>query len=475
MDTLFMVKEYLALSDYFSAAGRLDSSYYYLDIGEHIAVRAELASERIDAEEIRASKLIQEGHFREAIAHARKALKMSERENQSLKKTELYKILQTAFDSIGDSQQAYHYFRKYAALKDSVYTSRTYFTAQELTDYQKLKATEEAFTVKVATLNQSKQKTVLLSSVAIIAALMLLFFTWRYFKKKEGHTMRFLISKLNKLGKPGQASERLEELLPAGISEMKELSGELQRLQDMINEEGGAAKATAHQEDIDTMVKEKIEYLEGLQFSISHDLKRYVLNLQNQLSQLVSRNQPLSPSEVAPVQKITEEMILFMEQLKEIHRIDELSIQASYINLQDLVKDVLQQLSPEQNYPGVQIDLRGELPTVETDPLLARQVITNLLENALKYSQNSAQPRVEIGLTNKGRETALYVRDNGEGIPDDDQSRIFEPFYRSSHTKVEGTGLGLAISRIAAQKLGGGLRVESRLGQGSTFIFALSA
>jgi signal transduction histidine kinase len=417
------------------------------------------------------------GKFHTALEKANAALDFATEAGLDIYKPKIYESLHSIHDSLGNTALAYQYFQTYAQLKDSMFNSKVYFSAQELADQEALQDAKAVYSEKMAALNQSKQRVILLSVGTVLAALLLLIGVWRYYKNKEGATLRFLLSRLTAIGKApskqGNTSAPQPSLL--GTGRMEELMTELQRLQVAVHNLGNTTPSPKEEAQLSQIVKEKMEYLEGLQFSISHDLKRYVLNLQNQLSGLVSRNQPLSPSEVAPVQKITEEMIQFMEQLKEIHRIDELSIQTTFINLQDLVKDILQQLSPEQNYPEVQIDFSSALPTVETDPLLARQVITNLLENALKYSQHSTQPKVEIGLIDKAPQTVLYIRDNGAGIPEEDQSRIFEPFFRSNHTKTEGTGLGLAISRIAAQKLGGELRLESKLGKGSTFYFAISA
>ncbi|MCI4648424.1 ATP-binding protein [Phaeodactylibacter sp.] len=475
VDTVQIVGIWTNLAEYHSQLGQLDSSYHYIQKAEATATKAKLYKQYLGCKVQRVINLIAEGEFETALQQADSALVLANRENYGLAKAELYQNLQTVHDSLGNLEQAYHYFKAYASLKDSIYNSRTYYTAQEIANQKQIAATEQQFSTRMAAIAESKRRTSLLTAGVIIVVLFLLVYTWWYFKNRESKTLRYLLSRLSAIGPTKTAKPALiaEELLPMDVSEMEELLTELQRIQVFAEHLDGAKANTSAQEDINQVVQQKIDYLEGLQFSISHDLKRYVLNLQNQLSQLISKNQPLAPLEVAPIQQTTEEMIVFMEQLKEIHRIDELAIQNAFIDLQDLIQDVLRQLSPEQNYPGVQVDIRGQLPTVKTDPLLARQVITNLLENALKYSQSSTHPKVEIGLSDGNPEPALYVKDNGEGIPEEEQTRIFEPFYRSKATKAKGTGLGLAISRMAAQKLGGEISVKSKLGEGSIFYFAL--
>ncbi|MCI4648423.1 ATP-binding protein [Phaeodactylibacter sp.] len=474
-DTNCILQSFATLGNLYNQIDQIDSSNYYLTLAKDIALRAQDVHFYTYSEAIAVSNLVKEKRFEEALVLADSILRLSNRENHAIARIELYSNLQAIHDSLGNTRQAYQYFRAYADLKDSILSSKTYLTAQEISTQQKITKSEEQFALRLATLSASNRRVKLISTGVIGVILLLLYLTWQYYKKREGANLRYLLSRLKSIGRPNEAPLPANELKSMGMLETIALSEELQRLQSLVGHMDDKASSPESKASINKLVQEKIEYLEGLQFSISHDLKRYVLNLQHQLSELVSKNQPLSPNEVAPVQQTTGEMIAFMEQLKEIHRIDELSVHTTFLNLKDLVADILEQLSPERNYPAAQIEIHSDLPPVQTDPLLARQVITNLLENALKYSQHQSLPKVEIGFLSDATKPALYIRDNGAGIPENEQSKIFEPFYRSNLTQAPGSGLGLAISRIAAQKLGGELRVESKIGEGSTFYFALSA
>jgi signal transduction histidine kinase len=111
---------------------------------------------------------------------------------------------------------------------------------------------------------------------------------------------------------------------------------------------------------------------------------------------------------------------------------------------------------------------------VHADPEKVRQVLLNLLANAVKFTEPGG--RVWLGAEALGRAVAMRVHDTGVGIPPDRRSAIFEPFvqvHRSLSTPVEGTGLGLAISRDLARGMGGDLTVESTPGAGSTFTLTL--
>ena len=102
------------------------------------------------------------------------------------------------------------------------------------------------------------------------------------------------------------------------------------------------------------------------------------------------------------------------------------------------------------------------------------QILTNLLDNAVKYTEPGG--RIEVGLKGKGASLEVWVADSGIGIPPADRDRIFERFYRVDKARsraLGGTGLGLSIVKHLVQSQGGEIRVESELGKGTTFRFSL--
>jgi PAS domain S-box-containing protein len=126
--------------------------------------------------------------------------------------------------------------------------------------------------------------------------------------------------------------------------------------------------------------------------------------------------------------------------------------------------------------PGIEIKLAApkDLPRVAADPDKVSQVLSNLLENAVKYSPDGGE--VELRLEPVGRSMRFSVRDEGIGIPRNEQERIFEKFYRLDPDLtrgVGGTGLGLYICREVIRRMGGRIWVQSRDGNGSTFLFEL--
>ena len=104
------------------------------------------------------------------------------------------------------------------------------------------------------------------------------------------------------------------------------------------------------------------------------------------------------------------------------------------------------------------------------------QIFSNLLDNAIKYTP--AGGRIAVGAHAAGRSVDVYVRDTGIGIPAEDLPRLFERFYRVDKARsreLGGTGLGLSIVKHLVAALHGNTRVESVVGQGTTFFFTLPA
>jgi signal transduction histidine kinase len=138
---------------------------------------------------------------------------------------------------------------------------------------------------------------------------------------------------------------------------------------------------------------------------------------------------------------------------------------------------VLDDLAAPIAASGARIDARG-LPTIDADPVQMRQLLQNLVSNALKYRhpQRVPQVRVEAAAVDApgGPRIALRVVDNGIGFDDAHRERIFAPFQRlHARTEYEGTGIGLAIVRRIAERHGGTVEARGRPGEGATFTVVL--
>ena len=123
-----------------------------------------------------------------------------------------------------------------------------------------------------------------------------------------------------------------------------------------------------------------------------------------------------------------------------------------------------------------ELHAEDDVGTARSDVRLFKQIAVNLLSNAVKYNRDGG--KVELAVRRAGKWLQIAVRDTGEGIPADEAERIFSAFYQVDGTASRahgGMGLGLAICQRFLDLLGGGIRVQSKLGVGSTFTFHVPA
>jgi signal transduction histidine kinase len=147
------------------------------------------------------------------------------------------------------------------------------------------------------------------------------------------------------------------------------------------------------------------------------------------------------------------------------------------VDVNDVVTDTLGRMSQVFKDRNIIVDARlpETLPAVSADPDRLVQVLMNLLSNAVKFCA-PGRGRIDVAVSQRGRNVRVDVRDNGAGIPVANQALIFEKFRQAGDTmtsKPPGTGLGLHISRQIIDHFGGRLWVESRPGEGACFSFTL--
>jgi signal transduction histidine kinase len=119
--------------------------------------------------------------------------------------------------------------------------------------------------------------------------------------------------------------------------------------------------------------------------------------------------------------------------------------------------------------------MRPSLPSVRTDRQKVKQIVLNLLSNALKFTP-AGSVTISAAFDARSRAIAIAVRDTGTGIPFESQAKIFEDFRQLDNSPTRGyggTGLGLSICRRLAQMLGGSIELASQVGEGSTFTLRL--
>lgn len=146
-------------------------------------------------------------------------------------------------------------------------------------------------------------------------------------------------------------------------------------------------------------------------------------------------------------------------------------IQAMDVN--GIVEDMVRLIEKDAQHRNITIvrNFAGNLPDLSTDAPQLRQVILNLLQNAVQAFTAPGEVHVETAQTTSGS-LLIYIRDTGSGISPENLERIFDPFF-TTKPPGQGTGLGLSICQKIISRLGGGISVQSKLGHGSTFTIHL--
>ncbi len=207
--------------------------------------------------------------------------------------------------------------------------------------------------------------------------------------------------------------------------------------------------------------------------NVSHELKTPLTSISG-FAELMKEG--LVPPEKIPefsgdIYKESLRLIGLVNDIIQLSRLDENStqFQRAPVDLYDLCAQSIEQLSPVAARQSVTLALTGEHAEIEGVEQLLKEMIYNLLDNAIKY--NVPGGSVTASVRKSAGRTILSVADTGIGIPYAHQPRVFERFYRvdKSHSKeVGGTGLGLSIVRHAAQYHGARLELKSQPGKGTT-------
>jgi signal transduction histidine kinase len=175
-----------------------------------------------------------------------------------------------------------------------------------------------------------------------------------------------------------------------------------------------------------------------------------------------------------------EHLLYLINDLLDVSKIEagEMHLSIHPADVYPIIEDALDSAAPLlEGKPEITLhtDVAEDLPLIPLDARRARQIFTNLLTNAIKYTERG-EVHFSARLDPSGRELEIAVRDTGIGIPPDEQERIFEAFERSQSVRqlaIEGTGLGLAITRFLVQAHGGHIGLQSEPGVGSTFTVLL--
>jgi len=215
---------------------------------------------------------------------------------------------------------------------------------------------------------------------------------------------------------------------------------------------------------------------------VSHQLRAPLTNLRFSLDFLLSEKTEhikIDPKEYFVIlQENTKRMGVLIDNLLTISRLEggKLPQDKKLVSLGEAVSNSVAKNKPFAAASQIRIvtNFQPDLGRVLVDPFWLDQIITNLLDNAIRYSKGGGQ--VDINIQRKGKKILLAIKDQGVGIPKEEQKFIFEKFFRSANAlkqQTDGSGLGLYIVKKFIELLGGKIWFHSAVDKGTAFYFSL--
>jgi signal transduction histidine kinase len=215
---------------------------------------------------------------------------------------------------------------------------------------------------------------------------------------------------------------------------------------------------------------------------VAHELRTPLANIRGYLEGI--RDEVIAP-EPATIRSLHEEALLLgrlVDDLQELSLAEagQLRLARQPLQVAEVVAQVIQAMAPMAQAHRVTLAaaIAPDLPPVQADPERVGQVLRNLLNNAIAYSQAGGQVRVVAEGSSDRPGVTVYVQDTGPGIAPEHLPRVFDRFYRTDESRARasgGAGLGLAIAKAVVELHGGRIWVESEPGRGATFSFSLPA
>lgn len=245
------------------------------------------------------------------------------------------------------------------------------------------------------------------------------------------------------------------------------------------------AQLEQNNRELDERVKQRTaelsiaaKQLEAFSYSVAHDLKAPLRAIAGFANILVEDYAPKLNENgkrvIGVIKENTEKMGRLIDDLLKLSYLGRQAMNFVDLDMTALAHAVSAELKEALFHERLIEVIVKPLPSARADATLAKQILTNLISNAMKFTAGQKRALIEIGGYDKEGERIYYIKDNGAGFDMKYAKKLFEPFERL-HTAEEfgGTGIGLAIVSSAVQRHGGRVWTEAAVGQGATFYFTL--
>jgi light-regulated signal transduction histidine kinase (bacteriophytochrome) len=238
------------------------------------------------------------------------------------------------------------------------------------------------------------------------------------------------------------------------------------------------ARLEARNRRLQETVRAANQEIDGLTFSLAHDLRTPLLHIDGFAQLLLTSTGAVLDREnrdhLDRIIGATRTMGELLGALVDYSRVNSVELTKAEVDLEDVLNEALELVRPWSNGRSIQW-YRTRLPAVYGDENLLRQVLVNLVSNAVKYTGPRDPAVIEIGTrAQQAQEVTVFVRDNGVGFDPKYSSRLFSPFQRlHAADAFRGVGMGLAKVRRIVARHGGRVWTQAQVGEGATFFFSL--
>ncbi len=276
----------------------------------------------------------------------------------------------------------------------------------------------------------------------------------------------------------GEARSQLK-----GHDEVARMACDLNGMLDTLEERNSeirqlnvALEQRVHQRTIQLETSNKD--LEAFSYSVSHDLRAPLRAIEGFSAMVVEKHGNQLDTEgqrlLGVVRKNAQRMARLIDDLLAFSRVGRTEFRCSRLNMGEMARSAFLEVAPDPEVRAKIDFVVGDLPEVDGDATVLKQVWVNLLSNAVKFSSLKEKPVIEIEGAAEGDRAVYRVRDNGAGFDMAYAGKLFGVFQRlHGMNEFEGTGVGLALVQRIVNRHGGRVWAEGAVGQGATFSFAL--
>ncbi len=306
-----------------------------------------------------------------------------------------------------------------------------------------------------------------------------------YRREHDGYMERYLDTgekRIIGIGREVMGLRKDGSTFPMDLAVSEFWVGEERFFNGMVRDVTARHEDRLERERLINELEQKNAELERFTYTVSHDLKSPLITIKGFLGMLESdiQNEKYDrmPSDMKRIAGAADKMKELLDEVLELSRIGRVVNPSEWVALEALAQETVGLLSGPLEAGGVDVDVSADLPTVYGDRVRLREVIQNLVENAIKFMGDQPDPRIDIGVRHDkgadGRErTVCFVRDNGMGVQPEYLEKVFGLFEQLDPSR-QGTGVGLALVRRIIEVHGGTIlgRVRGARPRGDVLLYA---